>query len=258
MRNVLWICRRELAAFFFSPIAYVVLAAWTLLMGIFFSGAFLNYAAVTMQLARNPRAAAQLNITPTTGILEPVFSSVGIIMLFITPLLTMRLFSEEKKQGTIELLLTFPVRDGEILAGKFLSVLGMYVIMLALTFVYPVILSFFATVEWPVVGTAYLGMFLIGSAFLSVGLLASSWTSNQIIAAMAAFLILLVSFILGVLAATASPAVQAAIQHLSIGFHLRNFIRGVLDTRDIIFLLSVNVLSLFLAMRSLEYYRWRG
>jgi len=258
MRNVWLVCKRELASFFFSPIAYVVLAAWTFLMGIFFSGAFLNYALISLQIARNPQAAAQFNITPTSGILEPVFSSVSVVLLFVTPLLTMRLFSEEKKLGTIELLLTYPLRHGQLLAGKYISVLCLYLMMLALTLVYPVILSVFVSVEWPVVGSAYLGMLLMGSAFLSLGLLASSWTSNQIVAAMAAFMILLVSFILDFMAPSMGPALSAVFQHLAIGVHLRNFIRGLVDTRDVIYLLTINVLCLFLAMRSLEYYRWRG
>lgn len=258
MRNVWLVCKRELASFFFSPIAYVVLAAWVFLMGIFFSGSFFNYAVISMQLVRNPQAAAQLNITPTSGVLEPVFSSVSVILLFLTPILTMRLFSEEKKMGTIELLLTYPLRDGQLLAGKYLSVLLLYLMMLGLTLLYPAIVGLHASVEWPVVASAYLGMFLLGGTFLSVGVMASSWTSNQIIAATAAFMLLLLSFILDFLASSVRPALAAALQHLSIGLHLRNFIRGIIDTRDVIYLLNVNVLCLFLAMRSLEYYRWRG
>ena len=133
MHNTFYICRRELASFFFSPIAYVILAAWTVLMGFFYSGAFLSYASVSMQLARNPQAAAQYNITPTSAVLEPVFSSVTVILLFVAPLLTMRLFSEEKKQGTIELMLTFPLRNGQLFAGKYLAVLSIYLTMLAIT-----------------------------------------------------------------------------------------------------------------------------
>ena len=181
MRNVWLICRRELASFFFSPIAYVVLAAWSLLLGVFYSGSFLNYAVISLQIMRNPQAAARLNLTPTSAVLGPVFSSTTIVLLFVIPLLTMRLFSEEKKEGTMELLLTYPLRNGELLMGKYLSVLLMYMIMLAITGLYPIILSAFTSVEWGVVGAGYLGMLLLGSAFLSVGLLASSLTSNQIV-----------------------------------------------------------------------------
>ncbi len=257
MLNAYWICRRELTSFFFSPIAYVTLAAWTVLMGIFYSGAFLTYAAVSMQLARNPRAAAQYNITPTSSVLEPVFSSVTVILLFVAPLLTMRLFSEEKKQGTMELMLTFPLRSGQMFAGKYLSVLSAYLVMLAITLVYPVILSAFVKVEWSVVSSAYLGMLLTGAAFLSVGLLASSWTSNQIVAAMVAFMVLLATFLMDFLAASASAPLSDILRHLSLGMHLRNFIRGVIDTRDIVYLLNVNILCGFLVLRSLEYYRWK-
>ncbi len=258
MHNTLWICRRELMSFFFSPIAYVILAAWTVLMGIFYSGAFLTYAAVSMQLARNPAAAAQYNITPTSSVLEPVFSSVTVILLFVAPLLTMRLFSEEKKQGTMELMLTFPLRNGQMFAGKYLSVVLIYVIMLAITLAYPIILGFFVKVEWTVVSSAYLGMLLTGMAFLSVGLLASSWTSNQIVAAMVAFMVLLATFLMDFLANSASEPIASILRHLSLGMHLRNFIRGIIDTRDVIYLVNINILCGFLVLRSLEYHRWRG
>ena len=258
MHNTLWICRRELASFFFSPIAYVILAAWTVLMGIFYSGSFLAYAVVSMQLARNPQAAAQYNITPTSAVLEPVFSSVTVILLFVAPLLAMRLFSEEKKQGTMELMLTFPLRNGQIFAGKYLSILSIYLIMLVVTLAYPVILSAFVKVEWTIVSSAYLGMLLTGMAFLSVGLLASSWTSNQIVAAMIAFMVLLATFLMDFLASAASEPLSSVLRHLSLGMHLRNFLRGIIDTRDIIYLVNINILCGFLVLRSLEYYRWRG
>ena len=258
MHNTFYICRRELTSFFFSPVAYVILAAWSVLMGIFYSGAFLSYAVVSMQLARNPQAAAQYNITPTSAVLEPVFSSVTVILLFVAPLLTMRLLSEEKKQGTIELMLTFPLRNGQMFAGKYLSVLSIYLIMLAITLVYPIILSTFVKVDWSIVSSAYLGMILAGMAFLSVGLLASSWTSNQIVAAMIAFMILLATFLMEALAIAASEPLSSILRHLSVGMHMRNFIRGIIDTRDIIYLININILCGFLVLRSLEYYRWRG
>jgi ABC-2 type transport system permease protein len=264
MRNVWLICRRELGAFFFSPIAYVILVAWAGIMGFFYSQAFLNYAVASMQLMRNPQLAAryaEAGVTPTTFVLNGgVFGIIALILLFVSPLLTMRLFSEEKKEGTIELLLTYPMRDWEMLMGKYLSALLMYLIMLALTFVYPVLLSAFVEVEWSVVGAAYLGMFLMGSAFLSIGLLASSLTSNQIIAAIASFVILLLSFVMGIgaISQLMGPTVGAVMRHMSIGVHLASFTRGIIDTRDVVYLINVNILCLFLSMRSLEYYKWRG
>ncbi|MBT3349872.1 MAG: ABC transporter permease subunit [Nitrospinaceae bacterium] len=258
MYNIWLICRRELSSFFFSPIAYVILAAWTLLLGVFYSGSFLNYAVISLQIMRNPQAAARLNLTPTSAILGPVFSSTTVILLFVIPLLTMRLFSEEKKQGTMELILTYPLRDIEVLLGKYLSAILLYVIMLALTFIYPAILAAFVAVDWSVVGASYLGLFLMGSAFMAVGVFASSLTSNQIVAAMIAFMVLLASFVLDFLSVSSGPFISGLLRHLSLGLHLRSFIQGVIDTRDIVFLVNVNVLCLFLAMRSLEYYKWRG
>ena len=258
MYNIWLICRRELSSFFFSPIAYVIHAAWTLLLGVFYSGSFLNYAVISLQIMRNPQAAARLNLTPTSAILGPVFSSTTVILLFVIPLLTMRLFSEEKKQGTMELILTYPLRDIEVLLGKYLSAILLYVIMLALTFIYPAILAAFVAVDWSVVGASYLGLFLMGSAFMAVGVFASSLTSNQIVAAMIAFMVLLASFVLDFLSVSSGPFISGLLRHLSLGLHLRSFIQGVIDTRDIVFLVNVNVLCLFLAMRSLEYYKWRG
>ena len=258
MSNIWVICRRELASFFFSPIAYVVLGAWTLLLGVFYSGSFLNYAVISLQIMRNPQAASRLNLTATSAILGPVFSSTTVVLLFVIPLLTMRLFSEEKKQGTMELLLTYPLRDGDILMGKYLSALLIYGVMLVLTFVYPAILGAFVSVDWGVVGASYLGLLLLGSAFLAVGVLASSLTSNQIVAAMISFMILLTSFVLDFLSVSAGPIMSGALCHLSLGLHLRSFIQGVVDTRDLVFLVNVNILCLFLTMRSLEYCRWRG
>ena len=258
MYNIWLICRSELSSFFFSPIAYVILAAWTLLLGVFYSGSFLNYAVISLQIMRNPQAAARLNLTPTSAILGPVFSSTTVILLFVIPLLTMRLFSEEKKQGTMELILTYPLRDIEVLLGKYLSAILLYVIMLALTFIYPAILAAFVAVDWSVVGASYLGLFLMGSAFMAVGVFASSLTSNQIVAAMIAFMVLLASFVLDFLSVSSGPFISGLLRHLSLGLHLRSFIQGVIDTRDIVFLVNVNVLCLFLAMRSLEYYKWRG
>lgn len=258
MYNIWLICRRELASFFFSPIAYVILGAWTLLLGVFYSGSFLNYAVISLQIMRNPQAAASLNLTPTSAILGPVYSSTTVVLLFVIPLLTMRLFSEEKKQGTMELILTYPLRDIEVLLGKYLSAILMYTIMLALTFIYPAILAAFVAVDWGVVGASYLGMFLMGSAFMAVGVFASSLTSNQIVAAMVAFMVLLASFVLDFLSVSSGPFVSELLRHLSLGLHLRSFIQGVIDTRDVIFLVNVNILCLFLAMRSLEYYKWRG
>ncbi len=258
MYNIRLIYRRELASLFFSPIAYVVMTAWALIMGFFFASAFTRYAALSMQLVRNIEAAQRLNITPTSAILEPVFSIVSVILLFITPLLTMRLFSEEKKEGTIELLLSYPIRDGEILAGKYLAILTMYLVMLGMTFVFPLIVWFFVDVDWGIIASGYLGMLLLGSAFLSLGVFASSITSNQIIAAMITFLILLLSFVLDFISVSVSPVGGAILRHLSLNIHSRNFIFGIIDTKDIVFFLTVNIFCLFLAMRSLELYKWKG
>jgi ABC-2 type transport system permease protein len=197
-----------------------------------------------------------LNITDS--VLRPLFSNVSVILLLLMPLVTMRLFAEERRSGTIELLLTYPVRDGAVLLGKFLAALALYIIMLVLTLVYPGLLFAFARPEWGPVVTGYLGLLLLGSAFIAAGLFASSLTENQIVAAMTTFGILLLFWVISWTADTVGGTAGRILTHLSLIEHFDNFGKGVLDTRDIVYYLSFITVALFLTLRALEARRWKG
>jgi gliding motility-associated transport system permease protein len=174
------------------------------------------------------------------------------------PLITMRLFAEERRSGTIELLLTYPVRDGAVLVGKFLAALALYALMLALTLLYPLLVFAFTRLEWGPVLTGYVGLLLLGAAFIAAGIFASSLTENQIVAAMTTFGVLLLFWVIGWTADTVGGTGGRILSHLSLIEHFDNFGKGVLDTRDIVYYLSFIALALFLSLRSLEARRWKG
>jgi ABC-2 type transport system permease protein len=170
----------------------------------------------------------------------------------------MRLFAEEKKSGTIELLLTYPVRDGEVLFGKYLAALVLFAGMLALTLVYPGLVAWTTRLEWGPLATGYLGLLLQGAAFIAVGILISSLTENQIVAAVATFGTLLIFWVISWAADSAGPVLGRVLSHVSLTEHFESFAKGVIDTKDVIYYLNLTILSLFLTLRSLESKRWRG
>lgn len=250
------IYKKELRLYFTSPVAYVILTIFLLIAGYFFFSIFSFFTRASMQAAMNPQMGRDLNVTDS--VLRPLFANVSVILLLLMPLVTMRLFAEERRSGTIELLLTYPVRDGAVLAGKYLAALTMYVVMVAGTLAYPAMLVNFARVEWGPLLTGYLGLLLMGAMFLAVGLFASSLTENQVVAAIVTFGVLLMFWIIGWTAEFAGGPLGAVLTHLSILDHNDTFAKGVLDTKDIIYYVNFTVLALFLALRSLEARRWNG
>jgi ABC-2 type transport system permease protein len=217
---------------------------------------FAFYTLVSMQAAMNPMMARDLSVTE--GVLRPLFQNVSVIMLLMMPILTMRLFAEEKKSGTIELLLTYPVRDGEVLLGKYLAALAVFVAMLGLTLAYPLLVAWTTSLEWGPLLTGYLGLLLQGAAFIAVGILISSLTENQIVAAVATFGTLLFFWVISWASESAGGNLGRVLQHLSITEHFESFAKGVIDSKDVIYYLNLIVLSLFLTLRSLDSKRWRG
>src|SRR5438309_11856413 len=168
------IFKKEMRLYFTSPIAYVVVAIFALIAGYFFYSIFAFFTLASMQSMMNPAMARELNVTDS--VVRPLFSNISVILLLLMPPVTMRLFAEERRSGTIELLLTYPVRDGAVLAGKYLAALALYVVMLGLTLVYVAMMVYFARVEWGALLTLYLGLALMGAAFLAIGTFASSVT----------------------------------------------------------------------------------
>ena len=237
MKNIGTIAYKELKSYLTSPMAYIVTAIFLLLTGTFFT----TYLAGT-----------GYTDTSIRGFLEPG----NILLLLFSAVLTMRLIAEEKKMGTWELLLTAPVRDTEIILGKFLGSLIVLVGMLVLTLYYPILLIIMGDPDMGPIGTSYLGLFLLGSASLAVGTFASSVTSNQIVAAVVAGGILFTLWFVGMASNFAPEAIGNLLSYLSLSYHFPDFIRGVVDTRAIIYYLSITALFLYLAIRSLETSRW--
>jgi len=235
VRNTTTIALKEFKSYLASPMAYVVTGIFLVLTGFFFQSSPTTYSETSIR-----------------GFL--VWGS--ILLLLLAPVLTMRLLAEEKKMGTLELLLTAPVRDNEVIVGKFLGSLGILTAMLALTFYYPLLLMWFGDPDWGPIATGYLGLFLLGGVSLAVGLFASSLTSNQLVAAVVAGGILCALWFLGMAAGLLPEALGEVISYLSLYYHFPDFMRGVIDTRGIIYYLSITVLFLFLAIRSLESSRW--
>jgi len=257
MRNFLPVFKKELKTYFYSPIAYVVTAMFLLISGYFFYNiySFFNYVVFSMGMQRSSMM-NQINMTEM--VCRPLYSNIVIVILLMVPLLTMRLLAEEKKMGTIEMLLTYPIRDGEVIMGKFSACLVVYIVMLAGTFLYPAMLAIFGEVEWGPLLSSYTGLLLVGGAFISVGLFISSLTQNQIIAGVGTFSALLLFWLIGASEKLVSPAVGVVLKDLSLLSHFEQFAKGVMDTRDVIFYLNFTFFFLFLTLRSLESSKWRG
>jgi gliding motility-associated transport system permease protein len=250
------IYKKELRLYFTSPVAYVLLTIFLFIAGYFFYSIFAFFTRSSLQMAMNPQMGRDLNVTDS--VLRPLFANLSVILLLLMPLVTMRLFAEERRSGTIELLLTYPVRDGAVLVGKYLAALTLYATMIAGTLAYPALLAYFARVEWGPMLTGYVGLLLMGGMFLAVGLFASSLTENQIVAAIVTFGVLLMFWIIGWTAEFAPSPYGAVLTHLSILEHNDTFAKGVLDTKDVIYYLDFTALALFLTLRSLESRRWSG
>ena len=238
MNHIAVIARKELVTYLTSPMAYIVTAVFLALSGTFF----------TTYLVRIGYAD-----TSIVGFLN----AARILILLFAAVLTMRLVAEEKQLGTWELLLTVPVRDVEIVLGKFLGSLAMLSGMLILTLYYPLILMVLGDPDIGPMVTSYVGLFLLGSACLAVGIFASSGTSNQIVAAVLAGGILFGLWFLGVVGNFVPGALGEALSLFSLSSYFADFVRGIVDTKAIVYYLSVTVLFLYLAIRSIEAGRWR-
>jgi len=250
------IYKKEMRLYFTSPIAWVILTIFLFIAGYFFYSIFAFFTLASMQSAMNPAMGRDLNVTDS--VLRPLFSNVSVILLLLMPLVTMRLFAEERRAGTIELLLTYPVRDGAVLVGKYLAGLTLYALMLALTLVYPLLVFYFARVEWGPLATGYLGLLLMGATFLAVGIFASSLTENQIVASIITFGVLLIFWVSGWSSDYLGGTWGRVLSHLSLIEHFDSFAKGVLDTRDVLYYVDFTIVALFLTLRSLEARRWKG
>jgi ABC-2 type transport system permease protein len=192
------------------------------------------------------------------SMIRPLLSNTMVLILFLLPMVTMRTYSEEKRSGTIELLLTSPLTDVEIVFGKFLGAMGMYAGLLAVTAVYMVILFVSGNPALVPLLVGYLGLLLFGGGFIALGLFISSLTSNQMVAGAASFVVFLLLWIISWFGDAGGPTLSAVLRYLSITEHFEDFARGVIDTKHVVFYLSIITFGLFLATRSVDSDRWRG
>ena len=255
MNNILAIAHKELKGYFASPIAYIVLGFFALMFGYFYYSLVLYFNQQSMQMAGLGGGAA-MNINDQ--LIRPVFLNMSVVLLFVLPMLTMRTYSEEKRSGTIELLLTAPLTDFQIIMGKFLGAMALYAAMLALTLIHIGTLFAFGNPEWRPILTGYLGMLLMGGCFVALGLLISSLTKNQVVAGMVTFAVFLMLWVVNWVAQFTGPTTQAVLNYLSITDHLDDFTRGIVDTKHLVYYMSFIAFGLFLTARSVDTERWRG
>jgi ABC-2 type transport system permease protein len=257
MRNTLVIAGKELEGYFVQPVAYVVLTVFLLLGGWFFFALLRQFDQMIqlVQMMGNPQSLEQMNLN--TRVIDPLLHDLSIVLVIVMPALTMRVFAEEKRAGTYELLLTAPVRTGEIVAGKFIAAAVFTLIMISLAWIFPLILLIFGNPEVGVMFAGYLGLALLAITFVAVGLFTSSLTQNQIIAAISSFGLLILLFVISWPAEAGGGIVWSLLKYLSLPEHFSTLTRGVIDTSDIVFFLSVILVALFLTQRSVESARWR-
>jgi ABC-2 type transport system permease protein len=255
MINIWIICRKELRSYFASPIAYAVMALFALLFGLVFYSAtrdFVNYAfRAQMNGGASPMSVNEFIIRPLLGF-------AGTVSLFLIPLISMRLLAEEKRNGTIELLLTSPIQDVSIVLGKWLGAMFLYLFVLAMSLPNVAFLFAWGKPDWKPVLVAYLGLILQGGCLLAIGTLISSMTSNQIVAGGAAFFVSLMLYVLSWLTDYDSTTTSKVLNYVSIITHMENFSKGILDLKDAVFYVTFIFLALFLTVRQMESLRWRS
>ncbi len=237
MRNSIAIARRELGAYFYSPIAYIVIVILLLIHGyFFFTEIFTGSAQADMR---------------------PLFSMAPLWFAIFTPMVTMGLFAEERQTGTLEMLLALPVTDWEVVIGKFLAAVGLMAVTLLLMLPWAFFVASYGNLDWgPVIG-GFLGLLLMIGGYLAVGLMTSVWTKNQIIACVVGIALCMTLFIMGKLLQVVPPSLAPIVQSLSFDYHFQSIARGVIDTRDLLYYLSLIGICLTVAQTSLGARRWR-
>ena len=255
MSNILAIAQKELKSYFASPIAYTVIGFFAIMFGWFFVNLLYYFERMSMQSGMTGQGGT-MNVNEM--LIAPLFLNVSVILLFTLPLVTMRTYSEEKRSGTIELLLTSPLTDFQIVMGKFLGGFVLYAAMLGITLPHVALLFLYGNPEWQPVVTGYLGLLLMGGCFLALGLFVSSLTKNQIVAGMVTFAVFLLLWVINWIASFTGPTTQSVLNYLSITDHFDDFTKGILDTKHLVYYFSVMSFGLFLTARSVDTERWKG
>jgi ABC-2 type transport system permease protein len=254
MRNIWTIAKRDFKSYFASPIAYIVIAGFMGIMGWMF---FFNLSHFNTQNIQYQQFQMGKGMSITEGIIRPLYGNMNVILLFLLPFVTMRLFAEEKKQHTIELLMTSPLTLWEIVLGKFLSSFLLVTVMLSLTLVYPIILGVTGNPDWGPILTSYIGTLLLASCYLAIGIFCSSTTENQIVAGALTFAAGLFFWLISWATQTAGPVWSDVFTYLSLISHYNNFGQGLISSSDVIFYASFVGLGLFFTHRVLDSFRWR-
>ncbi len=246
MRAFLATYLRELKAFFYSPLGWVVAAMVLLVNGFVFW--------ILLAFLNDPRSGGE--VAPLQLFFGGTFLF-WLVLLFLAPVLTMKLVAEERRQGTLEVLMTAPVTEGQVVLGKYLAALTFYCFVWAPTIAYPLILDLYSEVDWGPVASGYLGVFLIGALFLAVGIFASAWARSQIVAAVIAFAILIGIFAAALLEnLVQAPLLKESLSYANLWVHMDEFARGIVDSRRLVFLVTTSALFVFLAARVLESKKW--
>jgi len=260
MENVMPVYKKELKTYFYSIIAYVMAAVFMMMMSIFFVISFKTFSNRSMQYMQMQQRMPQQNVIMnlTDWVFTPIMGNMCIILIFTLPLLTMRLYSEERKSGTIELLFTFPIKDWATILGKYLACCTVFLAMMCLTLIYPVLMEAYGSIETGILVSCYLGIILMGMGYIAFGLFISTLTENQIVAAVLTIAGGLFFWIIGMASSPANPILNAVFQTISFLKHFQNFAQGVLNTTDIIYYILFAFFCLFLASKVLESNKWRG
>lgn len=246
MRNTWALYKKELRTYFASPLFYVVSAVFLCLCGFYFYSDLYYF----IQFG--------FGVNILENFFQLLFVDMRLVMLLTVPLLTMRLLAEERKLGTIELLYTYPLRDGEILAGKFLACLTVFGVMLGSTALYPVYLFTIQPYEWVPVLAGYLGLALLGTVFIACGLFISSLTESQVVAGVGSIGLLLMFWIMSWNEAASSDEIMQVVKALSMFDHFFNFAKGMIDSGDVFYYIFFASFFCVLTLRSMGSRRWRG
>jgi len=255
VRNTWVMLRKELSGYFSSPLAYVLLAGYVLIFGFFFALEMSDSVHVSMEAQLSGQS---MPFNVNERVIRPVLATMATLGIFILPLITMRLFAEEKRNGTIELLATSPVRDHEIILAKWLAAMGLYGSMLLVSGLNLIFLFRYSHPDWKPLLIAYLGLLLQAGSMLAVGTFISSLTKNQIIAVFCTYAALLFLWISAAFSYFDTSTVANALAYLSLTSHYESFSKGVIETKDLLYYLSLIFLGLFFTSRSLDSLRWRS
>ena len=260
MKNIIAIYRREMGSYFVSPIAYIVVGVFLVVCGYFFYNILAFFIRQSFQMQMQAARMGGPSPMDVPGlVLRNFFGIASTVILFMIPMLTMGIYAEERKRGTMELLMTSPISEFQIVMGKFLAALSLFACMLAPTLLYQFVMSLYSEpgLPWKLVLSGYLGLLLLGGVLVAIGGFISSLTESQIIAGVATFAVFLLLWVLDFGSQAAGTTAGDILQYLSVLRHFEDFSKGIIDTSSVVFYLSLASIGLFLTLRTLDSMRWR-